>query len=200
MLCYTETSTSLTTLSQRVYTSSTSNTSSSALQLFVAACCAASQHTDAHYCQQQPTTGKTIITIALLAAKWGKLGTSEDKQRNRELAAAAAAAVAEHPYARKPVLLVVMASTLHNWRNEIRDWAHLDYELMSGGTVEGQVKKLKRGKLELLVASYNGFTAHIQKVRAYMCAFVYEHLFVSKHVGLSVQLLVLCRLHSVGVP
>jgi SNF2 family DNA or RNA helicase len=112
-------------------------------------------------------TGKTIITIALLAAKWGKLGTSEDKQRNREVAAAT-----RQEYGRKPVLLVVLASTLHNWKNEINSWAHMDFDLMSGGKVEGQLKKLKRGQLELLVASYQGFTMHIKKVRA--CFLVYR--------------------------
>eukprot|EP00953_Heterococcus_sp_UTEX-ZZ885_P031847 16671-Heterococcus_DN1.PRE.2 len=42
----------------------------------------------------------------------------------------------------------------------------MDFDLMSGGKVEGQLKKLKRGQLELLVASYQGFTMHIKKVRA----------------------------------
>jgi SNF2 family DNA or RNA helicase len=77
------------------------------------------------------------------------------------------------------VLLVVLASTLHNWRNEINSWAHMDFDLMSGGKVEGQLKKLKRGQLELLVASYQGFTRHIKKVSACVCSSVsFWHLLV----------------------
>ena len=120
--------------------------------------------------------GKTIQVLALLLAIYGKKGDHRDLVQNRERRSSDAEfnergrRVDGYP---SPCLIVVPASVVSNWGNELSTWGHFLHHCCSSTIeVEKALKKIHAGHLEVLVIGYSQLT--IEKNRLALSQITWE--------------------------
>ncbi|KAF5732568.1 switch 2 [Tripterygium wilfordii] len=94
--------------------------------------------------------GKTIQTIAFLAAVFGKDGEYGDSIRLE----------ANEVQKRGHVLIICPSSVIHNWESEFSKWANFSVALYHGANRELIVQKLEAHEVEVLITSFDSYRIH----------------------------------------
>ena len=63
-----------------------------------------------------------------------------------------------------PFLIVSPSSVLYNWEDELETWGYFKVGRYHGATKIETIEKAKRGKLEIVLTTYETFRNHIVSV------------------------------------
>lgn len=93
--------------------------------------------------------GKTIQTIAFLAAVYGKDEVIHSSIRK------------EHQAGKKdPVLIICPTSVIHNWENEFSKWSTFSVSVYHGTNRDLIYEKLEAYAVEILITSFDSYRIH----------------------------------------
>lgn len=91
--------------------------------------------------------GKTIQTIAFLAAVFGKEGDCIDSTISKK----------NEITERKPVLIVCPTSVIHNWESEFSKWSNFSVAVYHGANRDLIFDKLEAHGVEILITSFDTY-------------------------------------------
>lgn len=94
--------------------------------------------------------GKTIQTIAYLAAVFGKDGDSADSIILRD----------DQVCKKGPVLIICPTSVIHNWETEFSRWSTFKVALYHGANRDLILERLEAGGAEILITSFDTYRIH----------------------------------------
>lgn len=94
--------------------------------------------------------GKTIQTIAFLAAVFGKDGDSVDSHLLKKTQSGK----------KDPILIVCPTSIIHNWESEFSKWASFSISIYHGANRDLIYDKLEAHGVEILVTSFETYRIH----------------------------------------
>jgi len=105
--------------------------------------------------------GKTVQVISLIAALFGKTGNEEDTapsylktSQKKE----------EEKQRKGPFLIISPSSVLFNWEDELNSWGYFRMGKFHGTAKKETLQKVKKGKLEVVLTTYETFRIHIDAI------------------------------------
>ncbi|CAG5116147.1 unnamed protein product, partial [Candidula unifasciata] len=104
--------------------------------------------------------GKTIQVIGFLAALLGKQGTQTDTLHNipkfiRQMSDDIPSSPPKQ--AHKPFLIIGPSAVMYNWLDELKTWGYFSASKFHGADKETCLNNLKKGKLEVVVTTFETF-------------------------------------------
>ncbi|XP_052775381.1 DNA excision repair protein ERCC-6-like 2 isoform X2 [Mya arenaria] len=113
--------------------------------------------------------GKTIQVIGFLSALLGKKGNRIDIMRQkpgfiRQLSDTAS--VREDPPCKGPFLIIGPGCVLYNWLEELGTWGYFSVRKYHGADKAECLKDLRRGKVEIVVTTFETFRDHQESLNA----------------------------------